>query len=313
MSAVNVPEVFIGMPAYNGEKFIAKAIYSLIHQSFQNFRLVIADDQSTDGTREIAEAFAARDSRVEYQLNPERLGGARNFSQLARMADTPYFMWAAQDDMWHPEYIEKCLAHLQERPQASVCVTNLFFTDAEDTKTGGLDNMATEGQDIRTAIQTFISYGMWYALYGLMRTEALQQTHLYTNRYGGDVLLQLELLLQGEIAKVPEMMFAYRKGDEFKTPQQNMYAIDHTIADVPRKYYTELFQDLFGIVMHSSLSPELKQAVYRDFLEVLQDSGKTWRERIWEENCADFAAAVLNQRDIAAAANAPDFMNPFSR
>ena len=69
----NIPKVRIGMPVYNGEKFIREAIDSLLAQTFSDFELIISDNCSTDKTQEICKEYASKDPRVKYLRQIENI------------------------------------------------------------------------------------------------------------------------------------------------------------------------------------------------------------------------------------------------
>ena len=100
------PKVTIGMPVYNGEKFLYNSLKSLISQSFSNFELLISDNASTDRTSKICEEFARKDQRIKYFRQAENIGPWRNFKFLLDKADTEYFMWSAADDIRSDNFIE---------------------------------------------------------------------------------------------------------------------------------------------------------------------------------------------------------------
>lgn len=107
-SAKQKPQVSIGMPVYNGAKFIREALDSLLAQTFTDFELTISDNASTDGTEAICREYAAKDQRIRYVRQPENLGAAANFRFVLDEAVGEYFMWAAADDLWVPNFIYKC-------------------------------------------------------------------------------------------------------------------------------------------------------------------------------------------------------------
>jgi glycosyltransferase involved in cell wall biosynthesis len=100
------PRVSIGLPVYNGERFLAQAIESVLAQTFSDFELVICDNASTDGTRDIAEAYAARDERIFYHPGLQNQGAARNYNRAFSLSHGEYFKWLAADDMIEPRYLE---------------------------------------------------------------------------------------------------------------------------------------------------------------------------------------------------------------
>ena len=94
--------VSIGMPVHNGQTCVDTAIRSLLNQTMDSFELIISDNASTDGTREIYEQYSAIDSRVSYIRQRKNIGPTNNFRLVLEKAKAPYFMWAAHDDYWEP-------------------------------------------------------------------------------------------------------------------------------------------------------------------------------------------------------------------
>ena len=118
-----IPQVSIGMPVYNGEKFIREALDSLLAQTFTDFELIISDNASTDGTEAICREYAARDPRIRYVRQSENRGAAANFRFVLDEAVGEYFMWAAADDIWGKGFIEKCTNLLDRNPQTGMAMT----------------------------------------------------------------------------------------------------------------------------------------------------------------------------------------------
>lgn len=113
MNDTGSPMITIGMPLFNAEDFLEEALDSLLSQSYSNFKLLISDNASTDNTESICRLYAIKDSRVSYTRQASNQGAIANFSSVLEAADTPYFMWAAGDDTWATEYIEKCISCLE--------------------------------------------------------------------------------------------------------------------------------------------------------------------------------------------------------
>jgi cellulose synthase/poly-beta-1,6-N-acetylglucosamine synthase-like glycosyltransferase len=68
------PRLTIGLPVYNGEKYVAESIEALLCQSFKDFELIISDNASTDSTGDIARRYEKQDSRVRYFRQPQNVG-----------------------------------------------------------------------------------------------------------------------------------------------------------------------------------------------------------------------------------------------
>ena len=98
---------------YNGERFLRDALESILGQSFTDFTLVVSDNASTDGTVEIVEEYASRDHRVVLLQNVTNRGAAWNYNNVFEQCESPYFKWAAADDLLAPTCLERLLHVLQ--------------------------------------------------------------------------------------------------------------------------------------------------------------------------------------------------------
>lgn len=103
----------IGMPVFNDVHFIEQSIESLLRQTYIDFKLIISDDGSTDGSQAICERYASIDNRITYIRQPINLGISRNMQFLLSKADTKYFMWAGDDDLYDEVFIEKLIKGLE--------------------------------------------------------------------------------------------------------------------------------------------------------------------------------------------------------
>src|SRR5262249_45528439 len=101
-----MPKVTIGLPVYNGAEYLADAITSILSQTFTDFELLISDNASDDATESICRGFADRDRRVKYVRQKTNIGAAANHNLLVGQSDSPYFKWAAHDDILEPRFLE---------------------------------------------------------------------------------------------------------------------------------------------------------------------------------------------------------------
>lgn len=105
----DAPLLTIGMPVYNGERFVREAVESLLAQDYRNFVLIISDNASTDGTAGILAELAARDPRIRYVRQEQNLGSVANFRFVLDACSTEFFCWAAADDYWSPDWLSKVM------------------------------------------------------------------------------------------------------------------------------------------------------------------------------------------------------------
>ena len=107
-------KVDILLATYNGEKYIREQIDSILNQTYKEFRLLISDDGSTDGTRDILNEYKAKDDRIEIFMQEENLGVVKNFEFLLKKVEAKYYMFSDQDDIWKDEKIEKSFKKIEE-------------------------------------------------------------------------------------------------------------------------------------------------------------------------------------------------------
>ncbi len=98
-----VAPVSVGMPVFNGERYLEGALESLLGQTYENFELVISDNGSTDRTAAICKSYAARDERVRYLRQEKNRGASWNFNKVYLEANAPFFRWASYDDLCEPD------------------------------------------------------------------------------------------------------------------------------------------------------------------------------------------------------------------
>ncbi len=125
--------VDILMATYNNVPFLEPQIESILRQDHTSWRLLIRDDGSKDGTREVGERYAKRFPRKIRVVHDEcgRLGPCGNFARLVEYSDAPYIMFADADDVWLPDKIRISLARCREIEGPSRETPALVFTDLE--------------------------------------------------------------------------------------------------------------------------------------------------------------------------------------
>ncbi|MCB0513357.1 MAG: glycosyltransferase family 2 protein, partial [Bacteroidetes bacterium] len=95
-----MPEVSIIIPVYNTGKYIAKAVKSVLNQTFKDLELIIVDDASTDETYSICEEYAKNDDRVRLYKNERNLGMMPNWNNALQYITGKYWAKLDSDDWW---------------------------------------------------------------------------------------------------------------------------------------------------------------------------------------------------------------------
>jgi glycosyltransferase involved in cell wall biosynthesis len=209
----SVPKVSIGLPVYNGARYLREAIDSILAQTFKDFELIICDNASTDETPEICAEYAARDPRIRYYRQPRNIGATANFNHTFELARGVCFKWAAHDDVLAPTYLEKCVAALARAPDAVLCQSLVEIVDANGAWLEEYDHTAF-GTDSHRASVRFAARLRPHdcqEVFGLIRSDALRRTELIGSHIGGDRTLLIDLSLMGRFLLVPEVLFMNRE------------------------------------------------------------------------------------------------------
>lgn len=118
-------KVDILLATYNGEEYLVEQLESILSQSYSNFRLLISDDCSTDGTRKILEEYKEKDNRIQLFFQGKNLGVIKNFEYLLKKVESKYYMLSDQDDIWKKDKIEKSVDKIENTG------SDLVYTDLE--------------------------------------------------------------------------------------------------------------------------------------------------------------------------------------
>jgi glycosyltransferase involved in cell wall biosynthesis len=209
------PRVSIGMPVYNGERFLEEALDSLLAQTFEDFELIVSDNASTDGTPEICTAYAAQDSRIRHYRNEQHLGAAENYNRVFGLSTGEYFKWAAHDDLCAPEYLERCVEVLDRKPLVVLCYPKTVIIDEHgrnvEDYSDGLDLRAPRPHERFAQYHNrFRTTGKCNAVFGVIRASTLRLTPLVGSYVSSDKILLGELALRGEFYEIPEHLFFRR-------------------------------------------------------------------------------------------------------
>ena len=127
------PVVSVIMPAYNCEKFIAKAIESVLVQNV-SLELIILNDCATDGTERVIQQYLS-DQRIRYVKNDRNMGVARTRNEGVRMAIGEYVAFLDSDDWWEREKLSKQLALIKKEKKV-LCSTGRELVDINGKLTG---------------------------------------------------------------------------------------------------------------------------------------------------------------------------------
>jgi glycosyltransferase involved in cell wall biosynthesis len=206
------PTVSIGIPVYNGERYLAETVHAFLHQTYEDFELVICDNASTDGTERIGRDLAALDSRVRYERNAVNIGSARNYRRAFELTHGKYFRWNAADDLPARDALACAVDILDHHPDVVLAYPRTRFIDEHGNELEDYDDglHAMHDRPGDRFIHVLTNIGYCNAIYGLIRADVLRRTRLLGTFIGSDVCFHAELSLYGKFFEIPERQFFRR-------------------------------------------------------------------------------------------------------
>jgi glycosyltransferase involved in cell wall biosynthesis len=207
------PRVSIGLPVFNGERYLAGALSCLLQQDYEDFELIISDNASTDATESICREHAAKDPRIRYSRNETNIGASPNYNRVFRLARGEFFKWASYDDECHTSLVRRCVETFEQAPPSAV----LVFSKAEIIDEVGRvmfqspDRMSSSSARPFKRLARVIWSGQYaHPLWGLIRSDALRRTRLMGCIEADHILLG-ELAVLGELIEIPEVLYQQRR------------------------------------------------------------------------------------------------------
>ena len=223
-------KVAIGLPVRNGANYLAAAIESILAQTYGDFDVLISDNASIDGTEQICRAYAKRDRRIRYMRREKNVGAAANHNLLVRMADSPYFKWAAHDDVLAPGFLAACVDVLDRNPTVVLASPASMLIDEADmplsysAELGGMidrsgvcwpttpeknDGLMAKDPAVRFEA-VMLNMFMCVEIFGLMRRSALLRTSLQGPFSSADKVVLAQMSLLGRFWLGEETLFFRR-------------------------------------------------------------------------------------------------------
>ena len=203
--------VSIGMPVYNGEKYIMRALDSLIAQDYEKFEIIVSDNASTDQTPTILEEYASKYPHIRIYTQPENVGAQPNFIKVLKLARGEYFMWAAIDDYWLPSFLPSLVNELNNHPDSGVamCGVECVLDDGAPHRTvrfsGEDDPSSKDFLSMALALVSPNNYNFF--IYGVFRRELLLDAiKLLPEMEASDRWLMLQISLATKFCYIDDVL-----------------------------------------------------------------------------------------------------------
>lgn len=227
---INVDQrVTVGLPVRNGAETIREMLESLVRQTHKNITVVVMDNCSSDGTGDIVREFVERDNRIHYIRHETPLTMMANWRSAYEQCHTPYFMWAADDDVLSDDYVELLLAALEAAPEAGLAFGQVVKSYEGDYRAGAIFeyDCKTRGRGWTTRLLVDKQGG--FAIYGLFRSDVLSQYQWHEHTLSPDWPLMIHVVMRTEIVQVDGPVLYYRsppKGADERAQRQSYRGIE---------------------------------------------------------------------------------------
>lgn len=278
------------IPTYRRPQLLARAVRSVLAQSYPHFQVIVYDNGSGDDTAGVVAALAAEDSRVRYEAHPENIGALKNFNYGLGRVDSDYFSLLSDDDLLLPHFYEQAMQGFADYPTAMFVATPVILVDERGRVLLVTGNEWAPG--LYTAPKALLQMArrehfVWTGL--LFRREVLELGLL-----DPEIGLSSDMDLQLRIASRHAIAVAPRPGAIF---------LVHTASPSSypriRQYWPGWARMIAKIADNAQLTPEVRKAVQRGLERRLASAlfriGILSSSRGYEEE-ALLAAATLQSR-----------------
>ena len=198
--------VSIITPTYNCSRFIVETIRSVLAQTYQNWEMIISDDCSTDGTKEIVAPFVEADKRIKYICNDRNSGAAVTRNNALRLAKGKWIAFLDSDDLWAPDKLERQIRFMEEHGYR-FSYTKYLEIDDDSLPTGifvsGPKHVSKYG------MRNFCWPGCLTVMYDATKVGLIQIEDIKKNN---DYAMWLKVICKADCYLLDECLASYRRG-----------------------------------------------------------------------------------------------------
>jgi glycosyltransferase involved in cell wall biosynthesis len=208
------PKVSVGLPVYNGERYLQNALTKLLAQDFEDFELIVSDNASTDGTEEICRLFAQKDARIRYSRNETNIGLGANHNRTFELSRGQFFKWAAHDDDFPRAMLARFVSVMEE---SAPCVSVVYSFCEYIDEFGNVQSINSDGVNSDDPWpHNRLAHLLWYvhmfnSPFGLIRSDILRKTRMHGLYPMADHVLLAELAMLGVFVEIPEPLLRIRR------------------------------------------------------------------------------------------------------
>jgi glycosyltransferase involved in cell wall biosynthesis len=299
------PRLSIGLPVYNGEKYLAESLDALLGQSYEDFELIISDNASTDGTAAVCRRYMRQDSRIRYIRQPRNIGAAPNHNFVVGQAQGELFKWASYDDLYAHDLLKSCVDALDEYPHFVLAHSWTALIDDSGQVTEAIEYpLATASLRASDRFRSLLYEKSGDDSYGIIRTEVVRRVSPHDSYHHADRTITAEFALHGPFYQVPDWLYFRRdhpgRAERARPTVRTRCAnLDPRRADRLRhpavRLYGEYLWGYVAAIRRAPLSPAERQECYRHLAQWASSRALPGRTRRAGEPGPGSAGAPLRQ------------------
>ena len=216
-----MPLVSVVIPVYNGERYVAAAIESVLAQTYSNFELIVVDDCSQDASLEVIHQYMYQDHRINVIKNAKNLGVAETRNIGIRASKGKYIALLDCDDLWKREKLTRQVSLLEEsKTQISYCSYGFINEGGKEIKAPFIVPETTDFEKM-----------LWKSVIScstaLIDSRLLQQHMFQSDFYHEDYVLWMDLMQSGAVAVGDTEVLAFYRQTQSSRSSNKMHAAVH--------------------------------------------------------------------------------------
>lgn len=266
-----------GIPVYNGEKFIAQTLESIINQTYKNLEIIVSDNGSNDTTVEIVKEFMKRDSRISLNQNLENLGYSGNLNKIIELASSEYIAIYHADDVYESTIVEEQVKFLDENKELAGCFTlgKMIDENGKEIKNRFPFVEKNTKENLIMDLDTFIENILKYGGSTLICPTSIIKKSVYNELGGYNINLKyiedqdmwIRILEKGKLGIVAKELINYRvhnmQGSAYYSCLQReelSVHLQHVMNTLGYNY-----------ILRMKFEKELKKSIAKDYLNIVKN------------------------------------------
>lgn len=276
MNKIISHDIVIAIPVYNEENYIAECIESVLNQTFTDFRLLIADNNSTDDTSAICRYFEKKDSRVKVVKHNKNFGSLQNFIYCQKMTESKYFMWLGAHDFIHPTFLQKHFDYMEQNPMCSASYSNTQWIDELSNKTRTtngsdiylIDRNASPAEKYATCAKNLYECT---AVNQFSRRSSILDTSFCKHPSNLDHVILCHMIAYGYFNHIPEELY-FRREFQKRTQTNEERLLGHTNTGISMS--DVLIEHIHSIYSHKLIHPATRNPLISTLIEIYESRFK---------------------------------------